>query len=223
MRVWVSWSGGKDCALALHELRGTPQLEVVGLLSTVNPEFGRVSIHGVRIGLLRQQADRLGLPLHEVALPSPCSNREYELRMGQALASLAQAGAEAVAFGDLLLQDVRQYREQQVQAAGLAALFPIFGRPTEQVAREEIRLGIRSRLACVDRARLEPRFAGRQFDSGLLSELRSLPGPVDPCGEYGEFHTFTFDSPDFSAPIPVMVGRSVDRDGFVFADLLADG
>ncbi len=219
----MSWSGGKDCALALHELRRSGEFEVVGLLTTVNSEAERISIHGVRLSLLRQQAARLGLPVHEVALPSPCSNREYELRMGQALVAAEDAGVAAVAFGDLLLQDVREYRERQVRAAGLRALFPIFGRSTEAVAREEIRLGIRSILACVDRARLDPRFAGRHFDADLLAELSAQPGQVDPCGEYGEFHTFTFDSPDYSAPIPVRVGEVVDRDGFVFADLLVDG
>ena len=223
MRMWLSWSGGKDCALALHELRRSSQFEVVGLLSTVNPIAGRVSIHGVRLSLLREQAQRLGLPLHEVALPSPCSNQDYELRMERALRAAAREGVAAVGFGDLLLEDVREYRQRQVRACGLDAVFPIFGRATQAVAREEIRVGIKSILACVDKARLEPRFAGRHFDAELLAELGKQRGEIDPCGEYGEFHTFTFDSPDYSAPIAVRVGELVDRDGFIFADLLAAG
>ncbi len=222
MKVWLSWSGGKDCAFALHELRQSPAIEVVGLLTTVNATAQRVSIHGVRLELVREQALRLRLPLHEVALPSPCPNAVYEAKMAIALAGARQEGVAGVAFGDLLLEDVRSYREQQLQAAGLEAIFPIFGRSTEQVAEDEIGLGIRSILTCVDPMRMAARFAGRHFDRTLLAELRAQPEEVDPCGENGEFHTFTFDSPDYSAPIPVKGGQVVGRDGFIFADLLAD-
>lgn len=193
---------------------------MVGLLTTVNRAAQRVSIHGVRRELLQRQAERLGLPLFEVPLPSPCPNSAYELRIGQALTTAAAQGVQGVAFGDLLLEDVREYREQQLGTAGLQGVFPIFGRSTAEVAEQEIAVGIASILSCVDPRKLTPDFAGRRFDHGLLAELRSLPQAVDPCGENGEFHTFTFDSPDYRSPIPVTVGAVVERDGFIFADLL---
>ncbi len=216
LRTLLSWSGGKDCALALHELLASQDAQLAGLLTTVNESAARVSIHGSRIELVRQQAARLGLPLLEVALPDPCSNRAYEQLMGAALSQAAAEGVEAVAFGDISLRDVREYRETQLARLGLKAIFPIFGRATSEVAQAQIGLGIRAILTCVDQRRLPGHFAGRRFDASLLAEL---PLSVDPCGESGEFHTLVWDSPDFSDPLAVVPGPVVERGEFVFADL----
>ncbi|HVD04205.1 MAG TPA: ATP-binding protein [Candidatus Dormibacteraeota bacterium] len=213
----MSWSSGKDSAMALHLLRESGAVEVVGLLVTCNASTDRVSIHGVRRELVRAQAGRLGLPLLEVDLPSPCSNEVYERTMSHRLEAEAAKGVASIAFGDLFLEDVRAYREAQLKAVGMTAAFPLWGRPTGELARDQIRVGIRAIVTCVDPKAASPEFAGRHFDSPLLAEL----GPaVDPCGENGEFHTFVWDSPDFSSPIPVTAGERVKRDGFVFADLL---
>lgn len=213
----MSWSSGKDCAMALHLLLKSGEVEVVGLLVTYNAEADRVSIHGVRRELVRAQAGRLGLPLLEVALPSPCPNKVYERTMSRRLEVEAAKGVASVAFGDLFLKDVRVYREAQLKAAGMTAVFPLWGRHTGDLAREQLRVGIRAIVTCVDPRAVSPELAGRHFDSSLLAEV----GPaVDPCGENGEFHTFVWDAPDFSSPIPVTVGERVDREGFCFADLL---
>jgi len=216
-KVLLSWSSGKDCALALHRLRQTDVGRVVGLLTTVNEMVARVSIHGVRLELLRAQADRLSLPLIEVPLPDPCSNEVYEERLGGALDQAKRAGVSSVAFGDIHLQDVREYRERQLAKVGLDAIFPIFGRPSAEVAREQIETGFRALITCVDSRRLPACFAGREFDRRLLDQL---PSDVDPCGEGGEFHTLVTWSPGFSRPIPVVLGAVVERGGFVYQDVL---
>ncbi len=217
MRVWLSWSSGKDAAWALHELRRDAQVEVVGLLTTLNEEAERVAMHGVRRELLRAQARAVGLPAIEVDLPYPCPNGEYEARMAAACERAVAAGVQAVAFGDLYLEDVRRYREEMLAETPLEPLFPLFGRDTRALADEMIAAGLRAHLACVDSRKLDPSFAGRAFDGDLL---RDLPADVDPCGENGEFHTFVHAGPMFAHPIPVSVGEVVDRDGFVFADLV---
>ncbi|MGH9304686.1 MAG: ATP-binding protein [Acidimicrobiales bacterium] len=212
----MSWSSGKDSALALHTLR-SEGTEVTGLLCTVNSTAGRVAMHAVRRELLEAQAAALALPLHVVELPWPCPNEIYEQEMSRALERAHAQGVRSVAFGDLFLEDVRAYREQAMEGTGLAPVFPLWRRPTGEVSREILDSGIRAVLTCVDPAKVPGELAGRWYDEALLAEL----GPeVDPCGEHGEFHTFVADGPDFAAPIEVAVGERVCRDGFVFADLV---
>ena len=215
-RVLVAWSSGKDSAFALHVLREQGAL-VVGLLTTVNEAFERVAMHAVRLSLLRAQAEAVGLPLVEVRIPWPCPNEAYEAAMARALAGARAEGATAVAFGDLFLEDVRRYREERMKGSGLEPLFPLWGRPTGPLAQEMIERGQKAVLTCVDPRVLPRELAGRAFDAELL---RELPAGVDPCGENGEFHSFAWDGPAFRHPVPVRLGEVVEREGFVFADLL---
>ena len=217
MKVLVSWSTGKDSAWCLHALRAAEDIEVVGLLATVNEVHGRVAMHAVRQELLAAQARAASLPLVVVTIPSPCSNATYDTAMEQAMTRARAEGVEAVAFGDLFLEDVRRYREERLSRAGMTGLFPLWGRPTRLLAEEMILAGLRARLTCVDPRVLPASFAGREFDRQLLDEL---PARVDPCGENGEFHSFAWDGPMLARPIAVRPGEIVLRDGFVFADLL---
>jgi uncharacterized protein (TIGR00290 family) len=219
-RVLLAWSSGKDSAMSLHVLRQQREVEVAGLLTTVNETHGRVAMHAVRRELVHSQAKAAGLPLIEVPIPYPCSNETYEAAMARALAQAREAGVTGIAFGDLFLEDVRLYRERQMEGTGLACHFPLWARPTRELALEMIETGIRARLTCVDPRALPGSFAGRDFDRALLSDL---PPAVDPCGERGEFHTFAWDGPMFARPIPIDTGEVVTRDGFVFADLLPAG
>ncbi|MGB7601365.1 MAG: ATP-binding protein [Candidatus Sulfotelmatobacter sp.] len=215
-KALVSWSSGKDSAWTLHVLRQSNEYEIVGLLTTLNANFDRVAMHGIRRELLEAQAEAAGLPLWKVPLPWPCTNHEYEAAMSAACAKAIDAGVQAVAFGDLFLEDVRQYREDRMQGTGLAALFPIWKRDTRQLINEMCAQGLRSRIVCLDPQKLPASFAGRDLDSQLVDEF---PASVDPCGENGEFHTFVYDGPMFTHAIPVENGQVVTRDGFVFADL----
>ena len=219
MKALLAWSSGKDSAWSLHVLRQQGGVEVAGLLTTVNETFGRVAMHAVRRELLEAQARAAGVPLRTVAIPHPCPNEVYEAAMAGALAEACAAGIEAVAFGDLFLEDIRRYREERMAPTGLRPLFPLWGRPTRALAEEMIDGGLRARLTCVDPRALDASFAGRAFDRELLA---ALPPEADPCGERGEFHTFAWDGPMFRAPVPVKVGEVVERDGFVFADLLTE-
>jgi uncharacterized protein (TIGR00290 family) len=214
-RVLLSWSSGKDSAWTLHVLRRQPGIELVGLLTTLNAEFQRVAMHGVRRSVLEAQAAAAGLPLWIVPLPWPCSNEVYEARMAEVCERAIREGVDAVAFGDLFLRDVRAYREKQLAPTGLEPLFPLWEIPTDRLARGMIAGGLRARLTCVDPRQLPASFAGRDFDASLLAEL---PSSVDPCGERGEFHTCVYAGPMFSAPIALEPGEVVARDGFVFAD-----
>lgn len=216
-RVLLAWSSGKDSAWALKVLREDPGVEVTGLLTTVNAVHDRVAMHATRRSLLEAQARAVGLPLHVVPLPWPCPNGEYERRMAEALAEAAGRGETHVAFGDLFLEDVREYRERQLEGTGLAPLFPLWGEPTAPLARRMVEAGVRGVITCVDPARLPRAFAGRAFDHTLLEEL---PPGVDPCGENGEFHTCVLAGPTFHHDIPAAVGEVVERDGFVFADVV---
>jgi len=216
MKPLLAWSSGKESAWALHVLRRGRAHEVAGLLTTFNDAAGRVSMHAVREDLLDRQAAVLGLPLLKVRIPSPCSNDRYEAEMGAAMERARAGGIEAVAFGDLFLEDVRRYREERLAPAGMAALFPLWGAATGALAREMIDAGVRAVVTCVDPKRLDSSFAGRTFDAAFLSDL---PEGVDPCGENGEFHTFACAGPMFSSPLAVARGTTVERDGFVFADL----
>ncbi|MEM9380408.1 MAG: ATP-binding protein [Planctomycetota bacterium] len=214
--ILLSWSSGKDSAFALHVLRSDPTVEVRGLLTTVNAVHERVAMHAVRRRLLRAQAEAVGLPLVEVDLPFPCSNEDYEAAMRDALVPQKEAGIEAIAFGDLFLEDVRAYREERNEPVGLGSLFPLWGRDTAELAGKMLASGQRAYLTCVDPAQCPREFAGRAYDERLLDEL---PDSVDPCGERGEFHTFVWDGPAFDRPVPVQPGEVVERGGFVFADL----
>jgi len=216
----MSWSSGKDSTAALAAVREDPEIDVVGLLVTVNAVADRVAMHAVRRQLLEVQAERLGLALHVVAIPSPCPNDVYEQLMSASMDVAIGEGVEAVVFGDLFLEDVRAYREQALAATGLRALFPLWGRPTDRLAHEMISSGVRAVLTCVDPAKLPADLVGRRFDEALL---RDLPPGVDPCGERGEFHTFVWDGPGFARPIEVRTGEVVTRDGFVFCDVVPVG
>lgn len=216
-RVLVSWSSGKDSAWMLHELRQAGGCEIVGLLTTVNSEFDRVAMHGTRRAVLEAQARAAGVPLWVVPLPWPCSNEIYEERMKAACERARAEGVEAIAFGDLFLEDIRAYREKQLAPTGLEPLFPLWLRDTRELAREMIAGGLRARLTCVDTKQLPASLAGREFDEALLSEL---PSAADPCGERGEFHTCVYAGPMFSQPLPLEPGEVVERDGFAFADFV---
>lgn len=216
-RVLLSWSSGKDSAWSLHLLRRTPEYDVVGLLTTFNGSADRVAMHGVRRSLVRAQAAAAGLPLWEVELPWPCSNEQYESAMKSACARAVQNGIECVAFGDLFLTDIRAYREKQLSGTGLEPLFPVWGIPTTSLAHEMMAAGLRAKLTCVDSKQIDPRFAGREFDAQLLSDLSAS---ADPCGENGEFHSFVYAGPMFREPIPVEAGEIVQRGQFFYADLV---
>jgi uncharacterized protein (TIGR00290 family) len=219
-KAWMSWSTGKDSAWALEVARRQGECEIVALLTTVNEKFGRVAMHGVREELLDAQAESLGLPLIKVPLPWPCPNQFYEQAMAAALRRAHEKGIECMVFGDLFLQDIRKYREEKLAATGIEPLFPIWGLDTTKLAREMVAAGLRAHLTCIDPNRLPREFAGRVFDFKLLNEL---PPTVDPCGENGEFHTFAFAGPMFRNTIPVTLGEVVERDGFIYADVLAAG
>jgi len=216
--VVLSWSSGKDSAWTLKTLREDPRYEVAALLTTINQNARRVAMHAVREELLKQQAAALGLNLHMVQLPWPCSNADYEQRMGVALEELAAQGIRAMAFGDLFLEDIRAYREKQLAGTPLEAIFPIWGRDTRELAEEMIASGLRAVLTCVDPKQIDRKFAGRSYDGRLLAEL---PQSADPCGERGEFHTFACGGPMFRRAVAVEAGAITERDGFVYADLRA--
>ncbi len=217
MRVLLSWSSGKDSAWALRLLRARADVEVVGLLTTFNGAAERVAMHAVRRTLVEAQAERVGLPLWSYDLPWPCSNTEYEAILRGVFARARSEGVDAVAYGDLFLRDIREYRERQMEGTGLAAVFPVWDLPTRELAREMIAAGVRAKVTCVDPTKLDASYAGREFD---LEMVEGLPEGVDPCGEKGEFHTFVYASPVFREAIGVEVGEVVVRGGFVFADVM---
>lgn len=215
--VLMSWSGGKDSAMALHELRRSDTHQVVGLLTTVTRDHDRISIHGVRRELLARQAAALGLPLHEVFIPAESSNAVYEAAMDEALAQHRANGCIVVAFGDLFLADIRAYRDALMTRNGMVALYPVWGRDTHAFIEDFEEAGFRAAISCVDLDRLDASFAGRAIDRALLADL---PPGVDPCGENGEYHSFVFDGPGFAHPVPITLGETVTRGRFCFRDLL---
>ena len=216
-KALISWSSGKDSAFSLHEVRRAGDLEVVGALTTVTANFGRVSIHGVREDVLRAQLDAAGLPPTIVPIPYPCPNEVYEARMGEAVARAKGAGITHIVFGDLFLEDIRKYREDKLRGTGLTPVFPLWLRPTHQLARDMIASGLQTYIATVDLKKLPAAFAGRRFDAQLLQDL---PAHVDPCGENGEFHTCVVGGPMFSRTLPVVAGERVERDGYAYCDFL---
>jgi uncharacterized protein (TIGR00290 family) len=217
MRVVMSWSGGKDSAQAVKVLLDDHAMDVTALLTTITEGYERVSMHAIRVDLLRSQAAAVGLPLVEVRIPPTCVDDTYRDRMASAIASEPIAGIDDHAFGDLFLEEVRSYREATLAGVGKRAVFPLWKVPTEELAGRFIADGFRAVVTCVDPAKLDPSFAGREFDAGFLDDL---PPSVDPCGENGEFHTFVYDGPIFRSPIPFSHGETVERDGFVFHDVL---
>jgi len=216
-RALLSWSSGKDSAWALHVLRERREVEVVGLLTTFNSAFARVAMHAVRDDLVRRQAKAVGLPLWRVSLPWPCPNDAYEPAMESALSHAKDADITHVAFGDLFLADIRSYREERMAAARMTPAFPLWDRDTADLARTMLSGGTRATVVCVDPNKLASAYCGREFDASFVADL---PEGIDPCGEYGEFHTFAWDGPAFRWPIPIRRGEVVERDGFVFADVL---
>jgi uncharacterized protein (TIGR00290 family) len=214
--VLMSWSGGKDSCVALHELQRSGDYAVAGLITTVTRDYDRISMHGVRRDLLARQAEALGLPLHEVFISAGANNTDYEAAMAEALGVARASGVETVAFGDLYLADIRAYRDRMMAENRMSAVYPVWGRDTLGFVADFIQAGFKAVIVCVDLARLDASFAGRAIDAELLS---ALPPGVDPCGENGEFHTFVFDGPNFARPIDVSIGERVTREGFCFCDL----
>jgi uncharacterized protein (TIGR00290 family) len=216
-KTLLSWSGGKDSAWALHTLRQNPEYQVAALLTTVNERFGRVVIHGFREELLDLQGASVGLPIWKIPLPYPCSNADYESRMKTVCARAVDEGFEAVAFGDLFLEDIRAYRIQHLAGTGLEPVFPIWGIPTDRLAQQMVAAGLRAHITCLDPRHLPASFCGRVFNADFLADL---PSSVDPCGERGEFHSFAYAGPMFSQPISVEHTHNVEREGFVYGDLV---
>lgn len=217
-KILLSWSGGKDSAWALHVLRQNPHYEVSALLTTINQHFGRVAIHGFRQELLDLQAAATGLQVWKVPLPYPCTNIDYETAMQAVWEQAIDQHFDAVAFGDLFLQEIRDYRIRQLAGTGLELLFPVWGIPTDELARQMIAAGLRARITCVDSRHLDATFCGRIFNKGFLADL---PAGVDPCGERGEFHSFAYAGPMFTRPIPVEHTLTIEREGFIYAEIIA--
>jgi uncharacterized protein (TIGR00290 family) len=215
--IFLSWSGGKDSARALYEIQKANSYSVAALLSTITEDYDRISMHGVRRALLEQQSEALGLPLKKILIPKDSTNATYESRMRALLEEGLREGIDTVAFGDIFLEDLKQYREKNLAQIGMKGLFPIWKRDTHELASSFIQLGFKATLVCVDTAIVDPSFAGRAFDEELL---RDLPPHVDPCGENGEFHTFVYDGPNFQQPVKHTLGELVQRDHFRFCDLL---
>ncbi len=215
-KILMSWSTGKDSAWAFHKLKEHENMEMVGLFCTINAKFRRTAMHAVRVELLQMQAQRIGLPLDIIEIPWPCSNADYERIMGRYVENTQERGVTGMAFGDLFLRDIRDYRIERLKGTGIEPLFPLWDHPTGKLAREMIEGGLRATITCVDPKQLDSRFVGRSFDHDFLADL---PETVDPCGENGEFHSFVHDAPLFSAPINISVGEKVERDGFSFADI----
>jgi uncharacterized protein (TIGR00290 family) len=215
--ILFCWSGGKDSALALHTLLQQNDVSIAALLTTVTEGYDRISMHGVRRELLQRQAESLRLPLHEVFIPAQCVNPIYEARTEEALLFFFEQGIRRVAFGDIFLEDLRVYREKNLARVAMQALFPIWKRDTRELIREFLAMRFRSIAVCIDSKVLDPSFAGRELDESFFTDL---PADVDPCGENGEFHTFVFDGPIFSHPVGFTLGETVQRDSFIFRDLL---
>ena len=216
-KTMLSWSSGKDSAWALHTLRQDPDFVVDGLFCTINQEFDRVAMHAVRVALLQQQADSIGLPIQLIPIPYPCSDADYARIMGEFVAREKERGIACFAFGDLFLEDIREYREKSLSGSGISATFPIWGMDTRALSTTMLEGGLRAQITCVDPKQLAPEFSGREYDADFLKEI---PPDVDPCGENGEFHSFAFDGPMFAHKVNIEVGVTTTRDGFVFTDLL---
>ncbi len=219
-RTLLAWSSGKDSAWALHVLRQQLDINVVGLFCTINQKFKRVAMHAIRIELIQQQAESVGLPVQIISIPHQCSNSEYKIIMDEFVGQAKRQGIEYFAFGDLFLEDVRKYRESNLTDTGITPIFPLWEKPTNELSKEMVGGGLRAIITCVDTKHLPSKYAGREYNTSFLKQI---PEDIDPCGEYGEFHSFVFDGPMFKKKISICVGKTVFRNGFVFTDLLSDG
>ena len=215
----LSWSSGKDSAWALHVLRQQQEIEVVGLFCTFNEKFERGAMHAVRNELIIQQAERIGLPLQLIPIPYPCSDAEYKTIMGNFIEQAKSQEIDSIAFGDLFLEGIRSYRETNLAETGIKPLFPLWGIPTNELSKEMVKGGLRTKITCIDPKHLPAEFAGHEYDNAFLEQI---PDNVDPCGENGEFHSFVYDGPMFTSKVNVCVGETVTRDGFVYTDLLPE-
>jgi len=216
-RTLLSWSSGKDSAWALYLLRQDPGIEILGLFTVMNEQFNRVSMHSTRRELLQRQADAVGLPLRTINLPHPCTNEQYDTIMRQFVTESAANEVECMAFGDLFLEDIREYRENQLKGTGIEAMFPLWGTPTRELAEHMLSAGLDAYVSSVDLKKLPLHFAGRKWSRELIAEL---PQDCDPCGENGEIHTIVVAGPMFRRPISISVGQIVERDGFAYADII---
>ncbi len=215
----ISWSSGKDSCYALYRLLNAGIYDFKYLVTTVTSNYGRVSMHGVREELLEKQSNSLGIPILRVEIPKNCTNEAYEKKMSEAVERLKSEGIEYIVFGDLYLEDIKEYRESKLKGTGIEPLFPLWGEDTKDLAEKIIKSGLKAKITCIDPSRVSADFAGKDFDNKFLAEL---PETVDPCGENGEFHTFVFDAPIFKNPLKIITGKLVERDGFVFTDLVPD-
>lgn len=213
----LSWSSGKDCSWALHLLRKQSDIDLVGLFCTINEKFDRAAMHAVRTELVKLQAESVGLPVEIIPIPNPCSNEEYAAIMEEFVGRIKQQRVECIAFGDLYLEDVRQYRVDKLAGTGITPIFPLWKIPTNELSREMIRSGVKTKITCVDPKQLSSEFCGREYDESFLNDL---PPTVDPCGENGEFHSFVYDGPMFKTPVPIRTAETVTRDGFTFTDIV---
>ena len=216
-KTLLSWSSGKDSAWALHLLRQDPAIDLVGLFTSMNQKYGRVSMHATRLEMLQCQAGSVGLPLQTISLPDPCTNEQYAAVMRNFVAEALANGVQCMAFGDLYLEDVRKYRESQLQGSGIEPLFPLWGMPVAQVVEQMLAVGLETYICCVDLKKLPAHFAGRKWSRDLIAEF---PPGCDPCGENGEIHTVVVNGPMFREPIPVSVAATIERDGFAYADII---
>lgn len=216
-KILFSWSSGKDSAWALHILREQPNTEIIGLFCTFNMKYERGAMHAVRNELIQQQAEKLGLPLQLIPIPSPCSDSEYKVIMADFIEGAKSQGVDTIAFGDLYLEEIRRYREANLAATGIKPIFPLWGKPTDELSKEMINSGLRAKITCLDPKCLSPDFVGQNYDNDFLEKI---PDNVDPCGENGEFHSFVYDGPMFTGRVNIRLGDTVTRDGFVFKDIL---
>jgi uncharacterized protein (TIGR00290 family) len=216
-KTLLSWSSGKDSAWALHILRQQQDIEVVGLFCTFNEKFKRGAMHAVRNELICQQAEKAGLPLQLIPIPSPCSDSEYKTIMGSFIKQVKSQKIDCIAFGDLYLEGIRSYRETSLAETGIIPIFPLWGIPTDELSKDMVKGGLRARITCIDPKHLPEEFAGHEYDSIFLEQI---PNNIDPCGENGEFHSFAYDGPMFKSKVNICVGETVTRDGYVFTDLL---
>jgi uncharacterized protein (TIGR00290 family) len=219
-RTLLSWSSGKDSAWALHLVRQNPDVEVLGLFTVVNQAYQRVSMHATRMDLLHRQAEAVDLPLQIINLPEPCTNEECDAIMSVFVTSSASKGIECMAYGDLFLEEIRHYRENQLRGTGIEPLFPLWGIPTKALAERMLAAGLEAYVSSVDLKKLPARFAGRKWTRNLIAEF---PENIDPCGENGEIHTVVVGGPMFRETIPVTIGEIVERDGFAYADIIPSG
>jgi uncharacterized protein (TIGR00290 family) len=216
-RTLLSWSSGKDSAWALYLLEKDTNVDLIGLFTVVNEKYDRVAMHAVRTELLQKQADALGFPLKIIHIPDPCNDEEYKKVMSGFMENVFSQKIEYMAYGDLFLQDIRNYRENHLKGTGIMPIFPLWNKPTKELAEEILYSGVCAYITCVDPRKMSPECIGQKWSRSLID---SLPKTVDPCGENGEFHTVVVDGPMFKKPVKVSVGEVIERDGFVFADII---